>query len=521
MLILIIYNKKTSFMRTLKSYINFCKKFHNPYLPKLKFKELNERYCQLYRKLYQIDKDDINRASFIICIFSFILSLLFSIAIIKINILIIIVYSVIISLMLSYRFNLIIYHNINKTEIEINAILNLIKIDFSLIKKTLKANSDFYMSFINLIKEYKLPILNSFEKILVKVHEGETPEKLLMKIVTPSRDFNLYLNNLLINNFDVDNSLDNDTETTIEKNFKIYLKGIQSKISIIFFIGVFFPIGLCFFILFELVNLITLIVLIPLFLFLLNYLCRKFIRINTYMIGFLSDYSGVEKKKFNEFLLFLNSFAVNLKNNLSPEKALLKSYSQNKNLFIILDRPIKNQLTRLLNFNCSFHDMIQSLKLELYSMRYMVILDLIEKFITENSYYSTEKIYKILNILHNHQILEKKLEIVIKGEKFKIFFFIFLLPILIGAISGMFPFFILMTSNISSTTSVNLFDYNNLMNFYYIFMIFITFTSSISITSNIFLKIIQYRKRFHIIFISNLIFILTFISSFMYIIDFL
>ena len=485
-------------MRNLKNYINFCKKFHKSYLPRLKFKELNERYSQLYRKLYQIDKDDVNRASFMVCIFSFSISLLISILIIKLNILIIILYSVIFGLLLSYRFNFIIYHDINKKEVEINAMLYLIKLDFSLIKKTLKANSDFYLSFIRLIKEYEL-----------------------MRIITPSRDFNQYLKNLLINNFDDTYSLDEPTETTLEKNFKIYLKEIQSKISIIFFIGVFFPIGLCFLILFQLVNIITLIVLIPFFLIILNYLCRKFIRINTYMIGVLNDYSGVEKKKFNEFLLFLNGFAANLKNNLSPEKAFLKSYSQNKNLFIVLERTIKNQLSRLLNFNCSFHDMIQYFKLELNSTRYIVILDLIEKFVTENPYYSTEKIFEILHILHNHQKLERKLEIIIKGEKFKIFFFIFLLPILIGAISGMFPFFILMTRNINSITPAILFDYNNLMNFYYILLIFIVFTSSISITSNNFLKVIKYRKKSLIIFISNLIFILTFISSFINTINFI
>ena len=508
-------------MRNLKNYINFCKKFHKSYLPRLKFKELNERYSQLYRKLYQIDKDDVNRASFMVCIFSFSISLLISILIIKLNILIIILYSVIFGLLLSYRFNFIIYHDINKKEVEINAMLYLIKLDFSLIKKTLKANSDFYLSFIRLIKEYQLPILNHFKHILVKIHEGEIPENELMRIITPSRDFNQYLKNLLINNFDDTYSLDEPTETTLEKNFKIYLKEIQSKISIIFFIGVFFPIGLCFLILFQLVNIITLIVLIPFFLIILNYLCRKFIRINTYMIGVLNDYSGVEKKKFNEFLLFLNGFAANLKNNLSPEKAFLKSYSQNKNLFIVLERTIKNQLSRLLNFNCSFHDMIQYFKLELNSTRYIVILDLIEKFVTENPYYSTEKIFEILHILHNHQKLERKLEIIIKGEKFKIFFFIFLLPILIGAISGMFTFFILMTRNINSITPAILFDYNNLMNFYYILLIFIVFTSSISITSNNFLKVIKYRKKSLIIFISNLIFILTFISSFINTINFI
>ncbi|MFX0038420.1 MAG: hypothetical protein ACFFCY_04420 [Promethearchaeota archaeon] len=482
---------------------------------------MNERYTYIYRNVYQIDKDDINRASFIICIFSFTISLLLSISIIAINILIIILYSIIFSLILSYKFNLTIYHDINKKEVEINAMLYLIKIDFSLIKKTLKPNSDFYLSFIKLIKQYKLPVLHQFNHILVKIHEGEIPEKELMRIVTPSRDFNLYLKNLLVNDFDDTFFPDKLSETTLEKNFKIYLKEIQSKISILFFIGVFFPIGLCFLVLFQLVNIVTLIIIIPFFLIILNYLCHKFIRINTHMIGVLSNYSKAEKTKFNDFLLFLNSFAINLKNNLSPENAFLKSYSQNKNLFNVLERTIKNQLSKLLNFNCSFHDMIQYFKLELNSTRYLVILDLIEKFVTENPYHTTEKIFEIINLLHNHQKLEKKLEIIIKGEKFKIFFFIFLLPVLIGSISGMFPFFILMTRNINSISPTNLVNYINPINIYYILMIFIAFISSISITSNYFLRVIQYRRKFLIIFISNLIFILTFISSFINTVNFI
>lgn len=508
-------------MRNLKNYIVFCKKFHNYYFPKLRFKELDERYSQLYRKLYKIDKDDVNKASFIVCVSSFIISVLFSIATIKLNIIIILLYSTILSLMLSYRFDLILYHDINKREAEINAFLYLIKIDFSLIKKTLKPNSDLYLTFIRLIKEYKLPISGSFKKILIKIHEGEIPENELMKILTPSRDFNLYLKNLLINNFDNTYEFDKLTESTLEKNFKIYLREIQSKISIIFFIGVFFPIGLCFLILFQIINVLILIFLIPFFLFILNFLCRKFIRRNTYMIGVLNDYSGLEKKKFNDFLLFLKGFAINLKNNLSPEKAFQRAFTQNKNLYMVLEHMIKNQLSRLLNFNCSFHDIIQFFKLKLNSIRYTVVLDLIDKFVSENPYYSTKKIFEILNILYKHQKLERKLEITIKGEKFKIFFFIFLLPILIGAISGMFPFFILITGNINSITPTVLFNFSNLKNFYYLLLIFFVFTSSISITSNNFLKIIKYRKRFLIIFIANLIFILTFLSSFLNTLNFI
>lgn len=506
-------------MRNLKNYINFCKKFHNYFLPQLKFKVLNERYSHLYRKLYEVDKEDVNKASFFIWTSSFSIFLLLSIAFLKLNLLVIILCSFLFSFMLSYRFNLVLYHDINKKEAEINAILYLVKIDFSLIKKTLKSNADHYLSFIRLIMEYYFPISESFTKILVKVHEGEIPENELKKIVTPSRDFNLYLKTLLINNFDDRNEIDN--ETTLENNFKIYLREIQSKISIIFFIGFFFPIGLCFLILFQLINIIILILLIPLFLYMLNYLCRKFIRRNSYMIGVLNDYTGLEKKKFNEFLLFLRGFALNLKNNLSPEKAFLESYSQNKNLFMVIEKPLKKQLSRLLNFNCTFHDIIQFFKLELSSVRYSVILDVIERFVTDNPYYTNQKILDILSILHKHQKLEKKLEIIIKGEKFKIFFFIFLLPILIGAISGMFPFFMLITSNFDSITPIFLSGINNLMNFYYFFLIFLVFSSSISITSNYFLKIIKYKKKFLIIILSNLIFILAFISSLINTLNFL
>jgi hypothetical protein len=155
--------------------------------------------------------------------------------------------------------------------------------------------------------------------------------------------------------------------------------------------------------------------------------------------------------------------------------------------------------------------MIQYFKLELNSTRYTIILDLIEKFVKENPYYSSEKIFEILKVLSNHQKLERKLEVIIKGEKFRIFFFIFLLPILIGAISGMFPFFIFITGNINSLILI---DFTSLTNFYYTLLIFILFTSSISITSNNFLKVIKYQKKFLIIIISNLLFILTFLSSF-------
>ncbi len=501
-------------MKNLGKYIAFCNKFKNYNLTKLKFKSLNERYNYFYRNFYNINQDNIYRASFIIFLSSFSLIALLSLILVELNPLVVILYSVILSLALSYKFNTILYHEINKRESEINALLYLIKLDFSLIYNTLKKNSDYCISFIKLIKNYKIPISNDFNNILKRIHEGSTPEDELLKTITPSKDFNRYLKNLIVNHFDFRAEFNEFKENTLQKNYKIFLREVQSKISIIFFIGTFFPIGLCFLILFQLINLIILILLIPFYLYFLNFLSSKFVHKNTYLIGFINNNSNVEKKKFNEFLLFLESFAMNLKNNISPEKSFLKSYIQNKNEYVILKQTLKNQLTRLLNFNCSFRDMIQFFKLELKSVRYNLILDAIEKFVDENAKLSSEKIIDIINLVYKHQKLEKKLNIIIKGEKFKIFFFIFLLPILIGAISGMFPFFVLMTRNINSITPTISIGFNNLINYYYIIMLSFVFVSSISITSNNFLNIIQYQNKSLIIVICNLIFLLTFLSSF-------
>jgi len=506
-------------MKNLDYYVKFCTKFNKINLPRLKLKVLNDKYSYFYKNIYNINENDINKASFIIYILSFSIIVLLSLVFLELNIMIIILYSALLSFILTYRFNLVLYYEIIKMEKKINAMLYLIKIDFSLIKKTMKSNSDCCLDFIRLIKNYKIPILGNFKTILKRIHEGSTPENELMKIITPSNDFNQYLKLLLINNFDYRYEIDDFKEGKLENNFRIYLKEIQSKISIIFFVGIFFPVGLCFLILFQLLDLIIIIILIPFFLYFLNLLCRKFVKRHTYLIGILKENSSLEKKKFNEFLLFLNSFAINLKNNISPEAAFLKTYVQNKNLFVVLNSAIKNQILTLLNFKLSFHEMIQFFKLELNSIRYNVILEAIEKFIVENANYSSEKIFEIIKIVHKHQKLEKKLDILIKGEKFKIFFFIFLLPLLIGAISGMLPFFLLITRNSSSIGTIISIDHYNFIDLYYIFIIFLVLISSISITSTTFLKIINFQKKFLIIFISNLIFVLTSLISFINILN--
>lgn len=503
-------------MNFLDKYIHFCRLFHKYNLPKIKFKDLNENYKLIYRKFYNIDEDDINKSSFLIFVLSFLSLIMASILLISLNyILIILFYSVATAFLVSLKFNLVIYNKIKKEESVINAALYLIKINFSLLQKSLNENSDYCINFIELIKNYKIPISESFEIILKKIHEGESPEENLIKLITPSNDFNLYIRELLLNNFNYNYDFNDSEEISSEKKIKIYLRDIESKLSLIFFVGLFFPIGLCFFILFYQVNIFFLLTFIALFLTLLNFLFRIFVKVDVFLIGLLKEHSKIERRKFDEFLSFLKSFSINLKNNISPEMAFFKAYSEHTSFLKLLNNLLKIQLSHLLNLSCSFTQMLTDFGLELKSIRYVFILNTIQKMIEENSYYAANKIFELLSIIHKHKKIENKLDVIISGEKFKVFIFLFLLPIIIGAISGTLPFFNILIKNLNiDYNDISFSDYLININFFDVLVVFITLLLSNLITSYYFLKIINYEKMYFLILISTFFFILTFFVSF-------
>ena len=239
------------------------------------------------------------------------------------------------------------------------------------------------------------------------------------------------------------------------------------------------------------------------------------------LIGFINEYSKLEKKKYNEFLLFLKGFADNLGKNISPEKAFIQTCSQFKPYLIILQKTLNHQLFLLINYSYSFHEVIENLKKQLNSIRFKIILDVLDKIVNQNPYFSSEKINEILFVISRHKKLEKKLELIIKGEKFKILFFIFLLPIIIGFIGGLFPFFFILTNNneLGELSKLNLLlELVFLKDF---IIILFTLISTISLSSYYLMKIIKSTNKIFLISITNLLFILTFLISFINILQFI
>ncbi|MFX1494702.1 MAG: hypothetical protein ACFFBZ_10510, partial [Promethearchaeota archaeon] len=285
-------------MKSNGSYITFCRSFHNFKVPKIKFREYRDHYKVIFRRYYKIEQDDIDKATFIIFLISFIILFLPSLTYFKLHIIIILSYSFIISIFLAYIFNIRLYKVVYKDEIKINALLYLVKIYFSILQKSLSNDSDLALIFIKLVKDYNLPISKTFENIIKRIQEGYNPEKELINFVSPSEDFNKFLKELIADNFKTQYDFDKSNTYSLENKFKVYLKQIETRLSIIFFTGLFTPLGLGFLILFNTINLYILLILIPLFFILQRILFKKFIKSDIFLLGLLNNYSKKEKKNF-------------------------------------------------------------------------------------------------------------------------------------------------------------------------------------------------------------------------------
>ncbi len=497
--------------------IRFYQKIHNYKIPKLKFKELDNRYKIIYKKEFNVYENDVNKANFIIFLIFFSIFLIPLMFLTKFSFILIVSFSFLLALIISYFFSRRLNNEIIKKENQLNALLYIVKIYFSLIQKSHGDKADHAINFIKLISEYRLPLSKEFRKILNKIQLGENPEVLLSKINTPSLDFNLYVNGLLLSNFSNSYRLN---EKSLEKKFRTFLREIESKLSILFFFGLFFPLGLCFLILFQRINYFILISILPLFYISLKALNKKFLKNNFFLLGLISNYSREEKAKFNEFVSFLLSFTMNLQKNSSPEVAFVRAYSQNERHFSILDKPLKSQISQLVNLSCSFDEMLENLQFELKSIRYKIILDVIGKLVAQNAYISHEKISEILNEISVHQKLENKLEIIIKGERFKVLLFLFLLPIIIGGIGGLFPLFNFMMGNISLSGNLSFSVLFELLFSYDFLIVFFSLLFCVYTSSHFFLEIISYERKRMLIIISNMIYILAFFSAFINILNY-
>ncbi|MHA1411298.1 MAG: hypothetical protein ACTSO4_01665 [Promethearchaeota archaeon] len=488
-------------------YPSFCKKFDGLKFPELKFKDINSNISKIYKKKYNLTPQEINKASFfifiIISMFFFIISFVF---LNGLKLFMGMIIGILIALMCSYLFNLKLYKCIKKEEAKLNSILFIIKIYFSLLVQTLGSNSDNTISFIELIKELKIQISKEFMIILGEIQEGISPEECLGEYVSYSNDFNYYVKCLSSNYLQFNKRSIDFKSKTLEQEFQIFLNQLDSRLSLIFFIGLFYPLGLDVLIIFQHLTIIQISLFIFFFYLILKIAYKKTLNKNFYLLGFLFNHSKKEKQFFIEFVDFLNTMAHILKQNVSPEKAFIETYFQKKGEHTYFSEFLSPKISTLLNLSSSINDVFDSIIKNFENLRYKIIFKSIKQLLDKNAFNSSKGINKILKILYFHSYLEKKLDTMIKGEKFKIFLFIFMLPPILGIIGGLFPiYFTLLNYQNLNNNFLLMFYLNDALKFNTL-IIFGLIGFCLLISVYFFLKIIDNKNKILILFIVSLIY---------------
>jgi hypothetical protein len=500
-------------------------------LPPLRLKEISEEYKNAYEQTYNISEVEVCKATTLIfilfCLISFATFLIIS-NFIDIEssfsifpFLLFFSISILIATLISYFFNITLYREIRSKEKIINAFLYLFKINFSL-SKVIYKKANFVLILIKLVMHFHFPLSKEFKKIYSKILIGRTPEDILAQLITPSSEFNQYLRDSLSKDFMGDEQHHNETKE--EKNFRTTIRNVETKIGILFLVGLFFPLIIASAILFLEIPLIFIIFLIPFLLFCVHYLFKNVIKINALLIGVVDGFDEIKKRKFIEFLKFLDSLAFFLKRS-SPEVAFFKASKRIKSQFKVLRKLFTLQSAKLLSLQIDLESLINDMKIILQEPRYKVLLDIIYTMMKQSSQESAQKIEDVIKILRRHISLEEKFTEIIKAKKIVAMIFIFLFPFILGIIGGMLPILsvaISLLNNFGTSMFGKLQSFGNLEAKFSeliktsdVALTFIVLFSCIIIITHYFMKIVRQKKVKIIFFLTSLIFLISFFITLM------
>lgn len=502
-------------MKKLELYLAYCKRFENIFFPKLTFKKFDNSTNALCLRLFNIDISTINKAcSFLFFILNLLFASLFSLFL---HLIISISLSFLLSFLFAFYFSRILFSELTNRKRYLNIIINFIKLDYQLIRKSCDDIEDYNMLFLKRLKTYK-KIYNSYLYYFYKeIQCGKNPEDLFGNLIFPSHEFNYFIRSLVVNSRLSSSNLSVIKETALEKNFRIQFKEIDTKMSILFFIGLFFPIGLCFFILLLKINLIFTLIFIPILIFVLHFLNKNFIEKSSYLIGKIYHIDNIEKEEFEEILLFLKLFAINLQKNSSPENSFINSFIQLKGHISLIKKIFNEEIVNLVRLNTNLKTLIKNLSNNIKSLKISLILDIISYMLARNSKFTGKKIDQILDLVEKYNMLEEKMLTKIQGQKFKLVFFLIFLPFILGFIGGMLPIFINLLENVYNndvySISNKFFSVYNLSD---IIIIFLTLFFSNITVDVYFSKIVFFENRILIIIFSCSIFLISFFISLLY-----
>ena len=410
-----------------------------------------------------------------------------------------------------YTYNFLTGHYKDQIESKIgrlDSLLYFIKMDIDLVLKLNVSHEDPLLNFIDLIDESYADLVGPMQDLKKRIRKGEDIEETLSRIHFPSKKMHDFFSNLIYYISDSRYLQLNQTDEN-ELAYQTFSKGLETRLSIMFFIGIFFPLGLGFLMVLGQIDILTLILSIPFFSLILSIIKKKLLNDNLILVGSSIHSSNAEIEEYNLILAFYRQLSFNLKI-YPPEKAILFTYEAiSKNI----TKNYSDIVAKLNKYSIDYHFFFKMLTNELKSIRSKLLIQNLPVLLDYNSENVSETMLNILKIVEKHLALQNERLTIYNAEKIKASLFSYLLPIILGFLSTVFWFFAKLSIGFQGSNSI--FPLFNEISLVQLIMYIISQIIMIIQVNSVFSEIFNRNHRKFLIIISELIYLFTFTITYL------
>ena len=353
------------------------------------------------------------------------------------------------SLLVYLQLNAALFMEIQEQERKSFSLLYLFAMDLEILLENIELSNDIFLNVFKYTEPFLKSLFTNYPQVVRKIRLGKAPESLEKKEFTSFLFWDIY--SLLKTSMQSEDPLTlKDLKLFFDFNpdyaWKRFNQQIDTNLSFMFFLGVFFPLGVNYLLFLNQITLGQLFISSLFFVILFNYQVHKFQSNHALLFGVLSAVSPNRTDEFEIFLEFFKNFSKHLSFN-APENALIKAYQHNLGKFASLHPLFRNTAGKFLSLETFFNDYQKILTLP----QLKVFLNFIGDHVIKDSEHAVPLINSLLLHLEEQKIKKATYNERLKGEQGKVKIFIIFLPFILGIFVILLIFF---TTQIGSASLI-------------------------------------------------------------------
>jgi hypothetical protein len=316
-------------------------------------------------------------------------------------------------------------------------LIDIINLDIDLLLVTTPPSQDMTLKMLKMLLPYDQALLGTISETYRLAQCGKAPESSVKQHFYPSKRMREYINNLFSRNNNQKNQATWNQDSNAEEAFIEFSKSLESRISITFFVGLFFPIGVAFLTLLGFMSEIQLVLSVPLLMLILSRIQSHFLKSKITLVGSFND-GDTTDDEYLTILRMIEEFAHYLEK-FPPEYAIYAALRDRSNSIEAL---FGIRGSNLIPIGTPFSECIKIMLGYVNGRRTRLLLQNVNSSIELDSFQTSGRIVKLLDVIRKNIKIQNERKQIIKAEQFKAIVFIFLLPMILGVLSGLFPTFI-------------------------------------------------------------------------------